>query len=355
VYGGDTSVGDRIIDAQYWSSTEYVSTTMDGAATVFGVNFADGRIKGYPRDAGIDGPKTEFVLYVRGGMNYGVNSFVDNGDGTITDNATGLLWMQTDSGQGMNWQDALAYCEALSQAGYDDWRLPNAKELQSIVDYSRSPATTDSAAIDPLFSVTSMTDEGGSPDYPFYWSSTTHVSSNGSGESGAYIAFGKALGFMSFGGGPVTLMDVHGAGAQRSDPKIGNPADYPEGHGPQGDVIRIFNYVRCVRGGSVTLDVDGDPESTRPSVLMGSGTVGGQGASNMPGGGQPGGNQPAGQPGGGQPGGGTPPQKAVNACNGASQGAACQFTTPQGTIAGTCMPSQGQQLACIPAGGAPNN
>ena len=44
-----------------------------------------------------------------------------------------------------------------------------------------------------------------------------------------------------------TLMDVHGAGAQRSDPKTGNAGDYPQGHGPQGDVVRINNYVRCVR------------------------------------------------------------------------------------------------------------
>jgi hypothetical protein len=41
--------------------------------------------------------------------------------------------------------------------------------------------------------------------------------------------------------------DVHGAGAQRSDPKTGDPAQFPHGRGPQGDVIRIFNYVRCVR------------------------------------------------------------------------------------------------------------
>ena len=43
------------------------------------------------------------------------------------------------------------------------------------------------------------------------------------------------------------LMDVHGAGAQRSDPKAGNAADYPYGRGPQGDVIRIDNFVRLVR------------------------------------------------------------------------------------------------------------
>ena len=38
----------------------------------------------------------------------------------------------------------------------------------------------------------------------------------------------------------------------RSDPKIGDASDFPHGRGPQGDVIRIQNMVRCVRGGDVT-------------------------------------------------------------------------------------------------------
>ena len=46
---GNPSKGERAIDCQDWSATEYVSTTMDGNPTVFGVNFADGRIKGYPK------------------------------------------------------------------------------------------------------------------------------------------------------------------------------------------------------------------------------------------------------------------------------------------------------------------
>lgn len=44
----DALAGERLIDAQCWSSKEYVGTTMMGDATAFGVNFADGRIKGYP-------------------------------------------------------------------------------------------------------------------------------------------------------------------------------------------------------------------------------------------------------------------------------------------------------------------
>jgi hypothetical protein len=48
--------------------------------------------------------------------------------------------------------------------------------------------------------------------------------------------------------GGVTIIDVHGAGCQRSDPKTGDLADYPSsGHGPQGDVQRVFNHVRLVR------------------------------------------------------------------------------------------------------------
>lgn len=56
------------------------------------------------------------------------------------------------------------------------------------------------------------------------------------------MAFGRAMGVMQG-----TWIDVHGAGAQRSDPKSGNPADFPIGRGPQGDAIRIYNYVRLVR------------------------------------------------------------------------------------------------------------
>jgi hypothetical protein len=254
---GDESVGERIIDAQYWSSTEYVGTVFGGEAAVFGVNFADGRIKGYPRDTGPGGTMTQFVRCVRGNTNYGVNDLVDNGDGTITDVSTGLMWMQDDEGVGVVWEDALEYAENLVFAGHDDWRLPNAKELQSIVDYTRSPTTTGSAAIDTLFNCTSIIDEAGNTNYPFYWTSTTHANMGVMpGTYAAYVAFGQALGY--FGpSGMEAWVDVHGAGAQRSDPKFGDPDDWPYGHGPQGDAIRIYNFARCVRDVSES-DIMGD-------------------------------------------------------------------------------------------------
>ena len=237
---GDTSAGERIIDAQYASLSKYVSTTMNGNETMFGVNFADGRIKGY----GTSMPC--FVIYVRENTSYGGNSFIDNGDGTITDSASGLMWSQNDNGTGLNWEEALAWVDTQNAAnylGYSDWRLSNVKELQSIVDYTRSPDTTASAAIDPLFNVTSIINEAGETDYPYFWTGTTHANwTSISGGNAAYVAFGRSLGYMNG-----EWIDVHGAGSQRSDPKAGDPADYPTGHGPQGDAIRIYNYVRLVR------------------------------------------------------------------------------------------------------------
>ena len=243
---GDTDAGERIIDAQYASSDLYVANTgNDGGRTLFGVNFADGRIKGYGLTL-FNRDKTFFVIYVRGNTSYGQNDFVDNGDGTVTDDATGLMWTQDDSAIALDWQQALAWVQTRNAETYldhSDWRLPNAKELQGLVDYSRSPDTTSSAAIDPLFNATYTVNEAGASDFPMYWSNTTHANfTDRPGTYAVYVAFGRAMGYMNS-----AWVDVHGAGAQRSDPKSGDPADFPTGHGPQGDAIRIYNYVRMVR------------------------------------------------------------------------------------------------------------
>jgi hypothetical protein len=263
---GFISEGERIIDSQWVTTTLYVASTNQ----MFGVNFADGRIKGYPTSDAIG--KKYHVLCVRGNTSYGINHFVDNGEGTVTDTATGLMWTQDDSSEGMDWEAALAWVQSMNlqnHLGHNDWRLPNAKELQSIVDYARSPDTTGSAAIAPIFTSTQIINEAGQADYPFYWTGTTHESAGspppGAFGKGVYVAFGRALGYMNN-----SWTDVHGAGCQRSDPKDGDPADYPYGFGPQGDAIHIFNFVRCVRDATVTTglgDGEGDDGENMPDPV----------------------------------------------------------------------------------------
>lgn len=288
----------RFIDAQYVSGTVYLGQTMGRDQAFFGVNFADGRIKAYPQNGG-PGGRLWYARYVRGNPAYGQNDYADNGDGTISDRATGLTWAKADSGKGLDWRQALAYCEGLSLAGHDDWRLPNAKELHSIVDYKRSPTATNSAAIDPIFAITGIKDSDGKPEWPYFWTSTSHLDGRVPGDFAVYFAFGTAQGHIGAGGmmggmggpppggmmgggmggpppgggmgGPMggpppggmmggsppgmqtnqaglKLMDVHGAGAQRSSPKSGDESRLPKGAGPQGDVLRIYNFARCVRG-----------------------------------------------------------------------------------------------------------
>jgi PKD repeat protein len=232
---------DELSHAIFWSSNKYsgrLESTLDvnvGAEMAFGVNFGTGHIKAYSAAVG---PK-HLVRCVRG-ASYGINSFVKNGDGTITDQATGLMWAEADSGVGMDWEHALDYAQTQNFAnflGFGDWRLPNSKELQSLVDYTRAPGATAQAnvgpAIDPLFRCTGITNESGTADYPWYWTSTSAIAqANGAYESAWYVAFGRAVDFSG--------KDLHGAGAVRFDLKtLGGPA--------RQDAERVYNYVRLVR------------------------------------------------------------------------------------------------------------
>ena len=248
-----SGIGDeRVIDCQDWSGTEYVSTTQYNQPTVFGVNFADGRCKGYKKmlpPTWTQENAALYVRYVRGKTTYGINNFKNNNDGTISDLATGLMWSEEDSKVGMDWKVALAWVQqqnAANYLGHNDWRLPNIKELQSIVDFTRSPAKTASAAINTdYFKCTSITNEANQVDYPYYWSGTVLV--DGPSREGCYIPFGRAMAKLDG-----VWQDVHGAGSQKSDVMIGDPASYPNGRGPQFDAVRIYNYVRLVRNAEIT-------------------------------------------------------------------------------------------------------
>ncbi len=228
--------GEITKDEQYWTSNDYVGTTTEGGSeAAFGVNHVTGHIKAYPAVA--RGPAGGNYVRVVRGDEYGTNDLVDNGDGTITDNATGRMWAQSDGGAELEWQDALAFAEDSELGGFTDWRLPNVKELQSIVDYSRSPSATDPSAVGPaideMFSATEITNEAGDSDFGYYWSSTSALFRSGEPYYYAwYVAFGRAVD----GNGE----DSHGAGAVRFDTKTENG---PDGEGGE----RYDNFVRLVR------------------------------------------------------------------------------------------------------------
>lgn len=224
---------------QYWSSTKYVkgplqNIQMEGA---FGFNFADGHIKAYETGLyydGSDGVRNpgNYVRAVRGKENiYGVNDFLDNNNGTVTDKATGLMWQKTDDGNTYNWVEALQMAKNSKIAGYEDWRLPNTKELQSIVDYDKETFP----AIDENFFECTNEDS-------WFWSSTTQGDFK---YTACYIAFGKA--YSKDNSSATEFYDWHGAGAQRSDPKSGNIEDYLMESVNAADSLRINNYVRLVR------------------------------------------------------------------------------------------------------------
>ncbi len=92
------------------------------------------------------------------------DNFTDNGDGTITDNVTKLMWQKTPTSDNYTRDDAIAYCaitlntQASALGGHRDWRLPTIIELTSIVDFGR-PAPP---AVDPTFTLVLMGSIGGS-------------------------------------------------------------------------------------------------------------------------------------------------------------------------------------------------
>ncbi len=103
------------------------------------------------------------VMAVRGGKSGPFDDLFnleDNDDGTVTDLETGLMWQQDTAPGTYTWGQALSYCENLTLGGYDDWRLPNRNELQSIIDYSRR-----TPSIDAVFNAEST----------YYWTSTTYI------------------------------------------------------------------------------------------------------------------------------------------------------------------------------------
>lgn len=108
---------------------------------------------------------------------FAMKSYTDNGNGTVTDNNTGLIWQKDDDLAVHSFQEALSLCNSNAAAlPGSTWRMPNINELQSIVDY-----TTSSPAINFTYFPLAQSDN--------YWSSTTF--SSGLDTRAWYINFGN--------------------------------------------------------------------------------------------------------------------------------------------------------------------
>ena len=136
--------------SSHWASDEYQNDANDAWDVDFQYGEVDENLKS-------DG---NYVRCVRGVQTVN-DDYTDNGDGTVTDHVTGLIWQQEDDDIRRDWENALSYCEGLTLGGHSDWRLPDIRELESIVDRDTySPAINTS-----YFSGT---------DHHYYWSSTTY-------------------------------------------------------------------------------------------------------------------------------------------------------------------------------------
>lgn len=145
--------------AQYWWAA---GEQAGDAGKAWAVN-AGGGIGAHPKSEtdSAGGSKRFHARCVRDAVGSMAGAFVANGDGTVTDQHTGLTWQQA-SQSARAWEAALPACESLVLGGHDDWRLPNIKELRSINDDTRSRPSVDTTYF---------------PDTAawLYWSSTSNM------------------------------------------------------------------------------------------------------------------------------------------------------------------------------------
>ncbi len=172
----DADFFPNTISDNYWSAT----TAADQPTWAWYVCFSNRCV-----DDNYFKTDRHWVRAVRGGQPVPQSRFIDNGDGTITDVSTSLMWQKCYMGQTYNnstgecedipeewgtysWEQALEYCETSNLAGYTDWRLPNRNEMQSLVDYS-----TTNPAIPDLFSIPYWYDPADPFNFILFWTSST--------------------------------------------------------------------------------------------------------------------------------------------------------------------------------------
>jgi len=164
------SIFTGTVSGNYWTSTSRASDSLQAWLVAFDYGSAGNNLK----------INSNYVRCVRHYLGHAQSTtFVDNGDQTISDQKTGLMWQKCSQGQSGSdcsggsatapaWTDALSYCETQigtsgTFAGYSDWRVPNRNELQSIVD--------DTKGIAPMIDTTKFP---GTLSFG-YWASTSYA------------------------------------------------------------------------------------------------------------------------------------------------------------------------------------
>jgi hypothetical protein len=151
-------------------------------------------------------------------------SYTDDGDGTVGDDVTGLMWQVDAPSENFEWQAGVDHCEALELAGHDDWRLPTRIEMTSIVDPSRSGTKLDPAAFPGA--------SGGFHKTASDWILTIEQRGAGADKDFAW-AFNVSDGIVSNAYSKATAARIRcvrggGAGEAPSEPAVRPPDQYGE-------------------------------------------------------------------------------------------------------------------------------
>ncbi|MDD5306643.1 MAG: DUF1566 domain-containing protein [Deltaproteobacteria bacterium] len=182
-----------------------------------------------------------------------------SGEPIVTDNVTGLVWQacpadlsgsECESGKavGYKWSQALAYCDALTWAGLDDWRVPDAYELFTIADMGR-----DAPALD-----TSMFHYG--PGLGEFWTSSyAGEDSTGSYENARTVSFGSGEPSVTYVGYTNPILCVRGTPTPRPTERLTRTEPVP-GETIVTDKATGLIWQGCAAGQEGT-DCSGAPEA----------------------------------------------------------------------------------------------
>ncbi len=155
----DTTVFART-QAQYWWASEERADNPSAAWAINAGGGAGAHPKGETVSAGGDRAYHARCVRTATARKAPAEPFVDNGDGTVTDLRSGLMWQKSEGAAAATWEEALQYAAGLELGGHKDWRVPGIKELFSLND----PAATRPSIDGKYF-----------PETPaaLYWSATT--------------------------------------------------------------------------------------------------------------------------------------------------------------------------------------